>query len=81
MRLIDLQTHFSNNGVIFAFRREDMMHDVFKNPKNNKLITVPKQDDEVPEDFAEFACHWLGIENSDGTPYRPSSTLLGGIYA
>lgn len=67
MLLIELQQHLSNNGVYHCFRKEDYIHDVYKNPINGMMVTIPIKDTEIMDEFAGVACAILGIEMPDGT--------------
>jgi len=69
MRLIDLQEHFNNNDVWHAFRRPDLNHDVYENEKNGHQFTVPINEEDIPDEYAELACIWLQIESPSGTPF------------
>lgn len=72
MRLIDLQQHFFNNDVGFAARFPTLTHDIYVNRKNGIQFTIPINEAEVPDDYADFACFWLQIEGIDGQPYNPN---------
>jgi hypothetical protein len=66
MLITRLHQHFNNNEVYHAFRREDLTHDVYKNRRNNLQITIPIDEDEIPDEFIILICQLLEIE----TPYE-----------
>jgi hypothetical protein len=63
MKLLDLQQHFFNHNIVHAFRRVDLIHDVYKNKKNDRQVTIPNNKDEIKDELALFACKWLDIDH------------------
>jgi hypothetical protein len=71
MLLTDLQQHFINNNVSHSYRHPDLDHDIYENRINGAFITIPINEEEIPDEFVSMLCKTLGIENQLGLPHRP----------
>ena len=60
MKLTELHQHFNNEEVFHAYTMDDLIHVVYKNVKNERTFTLPK-DEEIEPELAMLACTALDI--------------------
>ena len=80
MQLIKLQQHFFNNNISHYMRLSDWSHDVYLNPSNNNKFTIPIDEDEIPDDYCQLGCMWLGIQGIHGEPHEQLMSKVEAMY-